>query len=171
MNVPSVDTVIVFRPPTRVIGEPVATPLPFTTVEPVNVGAVLVIVFAPDAKVTGEPVATPPVPLVSVFPVATGLEVFIYPVAVIEKLLPGSSVDTVAIPIEPVEPVVVMVFTPGVRDLGEPVTVQPPLVAVPEVLGLRTIVKVPSVLTVRLLAPYVARVTGEPVTTPVPFTM
>jgi hypothetical protein len=90
---------------------------------------------------------------------------------VIEKLLPGSSVDTVAIPMVPVEPVVVIVFTPGVRDLGEPVTVQLPLVAVPDVLGLRTTVKVPNVLTVRLLDPYVARVTGEPVTTPVPFTM
>ena len=159
MKVPRVVTVIVFRPPTRVIGEPVTAPVPFTTVEPVKIGAVLVIVFEPEAKVIGEPVATP-VPFIIVFPVVTGLDVFTYPVAVIEKLLPGSSVDVIVIPIEPVTPVVVMVLLPGFKVTGEPVTVQPPLVALPVVLGLRTTVKVPKTATLMLLpaAPYVAKV-------------
>ena len=95
--------VIVFKPPIRVIGEPVATPLPFTRVVPVNEGAVLVIVLAPAAKVIGEPVACPPGPFTIVFPVVTGLDVFRYPVVAIEKLLPGSSVDIVVIVNEPVE--------------------------------------------------------------------
>ena len=169
MNVPRVDTVIVFPAPTRVTGEPVATPVPFTTVEPVKVGAVLVIVFAPEAKVIGEPVACPPGPFTIVFPVVTGLAVFIHPVAAIEKLLPGSSVDIVVIVNAPVKLVVVMVLMPGFKVTGEPVTRQTPLVAVPEVLGLKTTVKVPTPFTVTVLAPYVARVNGDTGNTPVLF--
>jgi hypothetical protein len=151
------------------MGEPLATPVPFTTVEPVKVGAVLVIVFAPEAKVIGEPVACPPGPFTIVFPVVTGLDVFRYPVVAIEKLLPGSSVDIVVIVNEPVEPVVVMVLLPGFKVSGEPVTVQAPLVAIPEVLGLRTTVKVPKEFTVTVLAPYVTRVKGDADNAPVLF--
>ena len=91
VKLPNVVTVIVFKPLTSVIGEPVATPEPFASVEPARVVAVVVTVFAPFDNEIGEPVAVPPNPLVKVFPVVTGMDVFTKPEHINEKFDPGSN--------------------------------------------------------------------------------